>query len=48
MDGTPGKVVFEIAHRDPQSKIYWHLDEEYIGFTENLFQMEMRPEKVNI
>ncbi|MCK4638132.1 MAG: hypothetical protein KAT33_01805 [Bacteroidales bacterium] len=45
MDGTPGKVVFEIAHRDPQSKIYWHLDEEYIGFTENFHQMEMRPEK---
>ena len=45
MDGTPGKVVFEIAHRDPQSKIYWHLDEEYIGFTENFHQMGMKPEK---
>lgn len=33
-DGTPEKTVFEIAHRDKESQIYWHLDGVYIATTQ--------------
>jgi penicillin-binding protein 1C len=33
MDGKRGNVVFEAFHRDPEARIFWHLDEDYIGET---------------
>jgi len=33
LDGSKGEIVFELAHRSPNSKIFWHLDEKYIGET---------------
>lgn len=44
LDGKTGKVVFEVAHRMPSAKIYWHLDEEYIGQTERFHQFSLSPE----
>ncbi|RZK53033.1 MAG: penicillin-binding protein 1C, partial [Pedobacter sp.] len=39
LDGTRGKVVFNAAHRNQESKIYWHIDKEYIGSTKSFHQM---------
>ncbi len=44
LDGNTGKAVFEIAHRNQHSKVYWHLDEEFIGKTETFHQLELSPE----
>jgi len=33
LDGTLEKVVFEIAHRQPDVEVFWHLDNEFIGTT---------------
>lgn len=33
LDGSPGEVVLEVAHRNSQTRIFWHLDENYIGET---------------
>lgn len=33
MDGSRGEIVFEVAHRQPGMKLYWHLDDLYIGET---------------
>ncbi len=44
LDGNIGKTVFEIAHRNQNSKVYWHLDEEFIGETETFHQLELSPE----
>jgi len=43
LDGTQGKVVLNAAHRNPQAKIYWHVDQQYIGTTSSLHQMEISP-----
>jgi penicillin-binding protein 1C len=43
MDGSLGRVVFEAAHRDPQTTVYWHLDDEYQGETRDIHQMALAP-----
>ncbi len=43
IDGERGKVVFEAAHRDPGTKIFWYLDEEYVGETIRTHQMGLFP-----
>ncbi len=45
LDGSQGKAIFEAAHRFPETKVFWHLDETYIGQTENYHQMEVSPPK---
>jgi penicillin-binding protein 1C len=47
LNGTVGKTVFEIVHRIPQSRVYWHLNNQYLGETHNSHQMEMAPGKGN-
>lgn len=44
LDGRPGKVVFEIAHRKKGVKVYWHLDDQYLGMTTDIHQFAMNPD----
>lgn len=41
--GHPGKVVFEVAHRQAAVKIFWHLDNQYIGTTSYIHQQALSP-----
>ena len=41
IDGKVQKVIFEIAHRYPEKKIYWHLDNTFLGETLEIHQMEI-------
>ncbi len=41
LDGSRGKAVFELAHRSAYSKVFWHLDNEYLGETTGIHQMEI-------
>ena len=43
IDGKRGKTIFTAANRRPGSKIFWHLDDEYIGTTINFHQMALSP-----
>ena len=43
LDGSIGQAVFEVAHRNPEATIYWHLDATYIGETANVHQMAFSP-----
>ncbi|MEO8762980.1 MAG: penicillin-binding protein 1C [Ginsengibacter sp.] len=43
IDGKRGNTIFTAAHRRPGSKIFWHLDDEYIGTTTNFHQMAFNP-----
>ena len=38
-------MVLELAHRKPETTVYWHLDEEYIGTTIHRHQMGIRTMK---
>jgi penicillin-binding protein 1C len=44
LDGRPGKVIFEIAHRKKGTIVYWHLDDQYMGMTTDIHQFAMNPE----
>ena len=35
IDGKSSSTIFEVAHRSASAKIYWHLDEKFIGTTQN-------------
>ncbi len=43
LDGSPGKAIFEVAHRHVQRMIFWHLDDEYIGTTHIVHRMALNP-----
>ena len=45
MDGSRGQIVLEAAHRRPGTKIYWHLDDRYLGMTQHIHQMGITPEE---
>lgn len=38
--GELTKIITEVAHRNPSKKIFWHLDERYIGTTRSIHQLE--------
>lgn len=43
LDGHLSRTVFKMAHRDPGVKAFWHLDNEYIGTTEDFHDLELQP-----
>ena len=43
LDGSPGEMVFNLAHHDNDATVYWHLDNEHIGETRFIHQYRMRP-----
>jgi len=43
INGEMGKTVFKVAHRNPESTIFWHLDDNYIGCTKTIHQMGFSP-----
>ncbi len=43
IDGNVGKTVFEAAHRNVNTRIFWHLDETFIGETKEIHQMALNP-----
>lgn len=45
--GLLTRVVPEVAHRNPSKKIFWHLDETYIGTTRYIHQIELLAESGN-
>ncbi|HXB42050.1 MAG TPA: penicillin-binding protein 1C [Bacteroidia bacterium] len=43
IDGKTGRTVFEAAHRNINTVVYWHLDESFIGETKEIHQMALNP-----
>jgi penicillin-binding protein 1C len=44
LDGSLSRTVFVVAHRHPEQRIYWHIDEEYLGQTQHFHSFELAPE----
>ena len=42
-DGTPGSSIFELAHRDQNISVFWHLDGVFIGVTKGVHRMALNP-----
>ena len=44
LTGENERTVLKASHRDPQATLYWHLNEEYLGATRMIHEMEIVPE----
>jgi penicillin-binding protein 1C len=42
-DGKRGRMICNAAHRQPGMKIFWHLDDQYIGVTKDYHQIALNP-----
>lgn len=43
LDGTLSATVFKLAHRNPDMRVFWHLDNIYLGSTQTFHHFEFRP-----
>ncbi|BDS13707.1 penicillin-binding protein 1C [Aureispira anguillae] len=43
LDETKSRTVFEAKHSDVHAQLFWHLDNSYIGQTQELHYMELNP-----
>ena len=43
ISGEKGKTVFTAAHRRAGAKIFWSLDDEFVGTTQNFHQIALNP-----
>ncbi|MEN8226944.1 MAG: penicillin-binding protein 1C [Bacteroidota bacterium] len=39
LDGTRGSMVLEVAHRESEMEVYWHMDDLYLGSTKQYHRM---------
>jgi len=44
LDQKRSSTIFEVAHRDPAAIIFWHIDDQYIGQTQNFHKLAVNPE----
>ncbi|MAW65156.1 MAG: penicillin-binding protein 1C [Flavobacteriales bacterium] len=43
LNGELEKVSFEATHRRKEGVVFWHIDEEFIGSTQNIHQINIQP-----
>ena len=42
-DTRVNDVIFKIAHRIPETKVYWYLDDTYLGSTQTFHELALQP-----
>ena len=40
-DGKKNKVIFKAVHRDPKIQLFWHIDDRFIGVTEDFHEIQV-------
>lgn len=45
LDGSLGEIIFEIAHRNPGTRVFWHLDQKYLGETKEFHKKAATPNR---
>ncbi|MEO6037611.1 MAG: penicillin-binding protein 1C, partial [Saprospiraceae bacterium] len=43
LNGQLSSTVFQVAHRNPDTEVFWHLDGIYLGSTRTFHQMALQP-----
>lgn len=43
-EGRAGQVVFELAHRNKETSVFWHLDGVFVGETRGAHRLPLNPE----
>jgi penicillin-binding protein 1C len=44
LDGQLGSALFEVAHRQANATVYWHLDATYLGATRGTHRLAVAPD----
>ena len=44
LDGKLSSTVFQVAHRNHDAEVFWHLDGVYLGSTRTFHQMALQPD----
>jgi len=44
LNGKKNEVVFKIAHTNPKIRVFWYIDEQFIGMTKEFHEMPILPE----
>jgi penicillin-binding protein 1C len=44
LDGIKQNIIFKVVHANPETTLYWHLNQEYLGQTFGTHSMELFPE----
>ena len=43
INGTTGSTIFTATHKNTNAKLFWHLDDNFIGTTQRFHQLELNP-----
>jgi penicillin-binding protein 1C len=43
LDGERGRVVFEATHQDRDARLFWHIDDAFVGTTEHVHELLVAP-----
>ncbi len=43
LDGSKGSVIFDLAHRNPDATVYWHLDGDFLTSTRYFHKVSLTP-----
>ncbi|MEM9850280.1 MAG: penicillin-binding transpeptidase domain-containing protein, partial [Bacteroidota bacterium] len=43
IDGEKSSSIFSLAHREPATKVHWHLDRTYLGSTQDFHEFALQP-----
>lgn len=41
--GNPGSAVFQLAHRNPRTTVFWHIDGTFVGSTQKSHNLPVNP-----
>ena len=44
LDGKLGHVIFEAKHRRSDSRVYWHIDDTFVGETKYIHELALQPD----
>jgi len=42
-DEFRNEIILKLAHRQPDTNVYWYLDEAYIGTTKDFHELSLSP-----
>jgi len=43
LGGNVGNTIFELAHRNSNTKVFWHIDNQFVGETTNFHKIALNP-----
>ena len=43
LDGNYNNIILKASHRDANARVFWHLDNRYLGSTKNFHTFEIQP-----